>query len=338
MRHNYIFKPTHCLMCRFKYIIKNQFKRTMENIIYIMNILVTGGAGFIGSHLCKKLVELNYNVVIIDNLNNGNINNISTIINKIKFIKKDICTVNIDSIIKEYSIDMVYHLAAQISVINSIKDPINDINNNIITTIKILESCKKNNVKKFIFSSSGGAILNNNNNRKPLSPYGINKNIVKDYLDYYSYNYNMTCIEVLLSNVYGENQNDKRENCAAIPLFINKILNNEKISLYNNGENIRDYIYVKDVVDIFIKLLDYDKTDSIIVSTRIGTSNKELVDNIIKIIGKESKIKYEEKRRGEIEVSILNNEDTIQKFKWKPQYSLHDGLIRTIPFYVNKNS
>ena len=307
----------------------------MENIIYIMNILVTGGAGFIGSHLSKKLVELNHNVIIIDNLNNGNIINISTIMNKIKFIKEDIITTNIDSIIEEYSIDMIYHLAAQISVINSIEDPINDINNNVLTTIKLLESCKKNNVKKFIFSSSGGAILNNNN-RKPLSPYGINKNVIKDYLDYYSNNYNIKCIEVLLSNVYGENQNDKRD-CPAIPLFINKILNNETITLYNNGKNIRDYIYVKDVVDIFITLLDYDKTDSIVVSTHIGTSNKELVDHIVKIIGKETKINYENKRKGEIEVSILNNKDTIQKFKWKPQYSLHDGLIKTIPFYINKN-
>lgn len=300
-----------------------------------MNILVTGGAGFIGSHLCKKLVELNHNVIIIDNLSNGNIINIATIMNKIKFIKKDIYTTNIDSIIEEYSIDVIYHLAAQISVNNSIEDPVNDINNNVIATVKLLESCKKNNVKKFIFSSSGGAILSNNN-RKPLSPYGINKNVIKNYLDYYSNNYNINCLEVLLSNVYGEKQNDKK-NSPVIPLFINKILNNETITLYNNGKNIRDYIYIKDVVDIFIKLLDYDNTDSIVVSTHIGTSNKELVEHIVKIIGKETKINYENKRKGEIEVSILNNKDTIQKFKWKPQYSLHDGLIKTISFYINKN-
>lgn len=300
-----------------------------------MNILVTGGAGFIGSHLCKKLVELNHNVIIIDNLSNGNTINIATIMNKIKFIKKDIYTTNIDSIIEEYSIDVIYHLAAQISVNNSIEDPVNDINNNVIATVKLLESCKKNNVKKFIFSSSGGAILSNNN-RKPLSPYGINKNVIKNYLDYYSNNYNINCLEVLLSNVYGEKQNDKKSS-PVIPLFINKILNNETITLYNNGKNIRDYIYIKDVVDIFIKLLDYDNTDSIVVSTHIGTSNKELVEHIVKIIGKETKINYENKRKGEIEVSILNNKDTIQKFKWKPQYSLHDGLIKTISFYINKN-
>lgn len=300
-----------------------------------MNILVTGGAGFIGSHLCKKLVELNHNVIIIDNLSNGNTINIATIMNKIKFIKKDIYTTNIDSIIEEYSIDVIYHLAAQISVNNSIEDPVNDINNNVIATVKLLESCKKNNVKKFIFSSSGGAILSNNN-RKPLSPYGINKNVIKNYLDYYSNNYNINCLEVLLSNVYGEKQNDKKSS-PVIPLFINKILNNETITLYNNGKNIRDYIYIKDVVDIFIKLLDYDNTDSIVVSTHIGTSNKELVEHIVKIIGKETKINYENKRKGEIEVSTLNNKDTIQKFKWKPQYSLHDGLIKTISFYINKN-
>lgn len=277
-----------------------------------MKILVTGGAGFIGSNLVDSLVEKGNEVFIVDDLSSGNEKNINK---KAKFFNCDISNKNeLRKIFKETKPEIVFHLAAQIDVRISTEEPERDASVNIIGTINVLDLMKEFKSKKIIFSSSGGAIYgevekpaDENFEKNPESCYGISKYAGEFYIKFFSKNYGFDYTILRYGNVYGERQSVKGE-AGVVAIFINKMLNNQECTLYGYGKMFRDYVYVKDIVESNVLSLEKGKNKIY----NVGTGENKSVLDVFETIKKhfpdyDLQPRFEEKRRGEIVKSILDN-------------------------------
>lgn len=304
------------------------------------DILCTGGAGFIGSHVVDRLIDNNHNVTVIDNLYTGIFKNINK---KAHFIKANIRDlIELETKTKSSRFDYIFHLAAQINLRESIKTPAFDAQNNIIGTLNVIHLSKllgkdgKN--AKIIFASTGGAIYSPKeklpwsefSKAKPESPYGVAKLSSEHYLRVLSPN----SVSLRLSNVYGPRQNPKGE-AGVIAIFLDKMLKNEPITIYGDGFQTRDFVYVDDVVDAFmISMNSYVKG-----VYNVGTSERTDVDTIAKqlmklIPGDRATIKYEPEIPGELKHSSLSYHKIMASHGWRPKTSLYDGLKSTIDYYI----
>jgi UDP-glucose 4-epimerase len=311
----------------------------------VMKILITGGAGFIGSHIADALIE-NNRVVIIDNLSSGRLENLSQLKgNKnFKFINLDIRDKEkIDNLFLDEGFDCVFHLAAQINVRESVKNPREDAEVNLIGLLNILEACVKNKVKKFIFSSSGGAIYGDGvkiptpetEKESPISPYGIAKLCSEKYLHYYNKQFGLDWTALRYSNVYGPRQNPKGE-AGVVSIFINKILSGEQPVINGSGEQTRDYVYVEDVVSANILALKKNLNGIFNVGTGKEIDVNELFLEVVKLLGFDFKEIHGAGLAGEQMRSCLNF-DKIKKFGWIPEYDLEKGLRKTVDWFKENN-
>ena len=286
------------------------------------NILVTGGAGFIGSHLVNKLVKENYNITVIDNLYKGKKENISNI-NKIKFVKADIRNFDLlKDITKDQ--DIIFHLASQSDVRGATKNPDYSFSSNVIGTYNVLQSAKINNVKKIIFSSSrevyGNAQYLPVDEKHPINPfnlYGATKASSEHLCNIFKNNFGLNIIIFRLANVYGHNDVGR-----VIPIFIDKIKNNESLPIYG-GKQILDFVWIDDVINIFFDSIENNKylNDIFNIGSGIGTSIGELSKLMIKISNKKIKIKKLPRFEEEVDNFIAD----IKKIGVKPIY-INDGL------------
>jgi UDP-glucose 4-epimerase len=300
-------------------------------------ILVTGGAGFIGSHLVDELISLGFDVLVIDNLSSGSKNNLN---NRAEFLKKDICDEDIETVIKKYSPSFIFHLAAQIDVRKSLADPLWDEGINIRGTLNLLEAATKTKIKKFIFSSTGGAIYGEAKYAdeellpRPLSPYGVAKLTCEHYLRVYSKWKNVTFTSLRYGNVYGPRQDPNGE-AGVVAIFCDQLIRGKKSILYGYGSMVRDYVYVSDVVRA--NILSMDRGDGEIYN--IGTGKPTTVNEIFSILkdisGKDSKPDLAEAREGEISEVYLNCEKAIKELKWKPEVTLIYGLKETFKWFFS---
>jgi UDP-glucose 4-epimerase len=299
-----------------------------------IKVLVTGGAGFIGSHLTDRLIEKGYKVVVIDNLSTGRKENLNP---KAKFYKIDICSPKIRDIFYKERPRAVFHLAAQINLRKSVEDPIWDAKTNILGSLNILENCKNFDVKKIIFSSTGGAIYGDAKiiptpescPEYPLSPYGIAKLTVDKYLNYYYKVFRLPYVSLRLANVYGPRQNSKGE-AGVVAIFIEKILKGIQPMINGSGRQTRDFVYVEDVVKA--ALLAFKKNKVGIFN--IGTAKETNVNNIFRRIKKLTYSNCKEihsfGKSGEQKKSCLDFSKAKKQFGWKPNYDLDSGLKRII--------
>ena len=301
-----------------------------------MNILVTGGAGFIGSNLVDRLIGKGDKVVIIDNLSTGKIENVR---NGAKFYQLDICNKKIVDVFKKENIDIVYHKAAQVDVQKSIENPIFDGNVNILGTINILEACKATNAKKIIYSSSAAVYgdpkylgIDEEHPINPISYYGISKYTPENYMRMYNELYNIDYTILRYSNVYGIGQESKGEG-GIIDIFIKKLLKGESPIIFGDGSITRDFIYVEDIVEANIKALNRGSKEVFNIGTGKETSIKKLFHMIKNIMDIDIKVKYGKERKGDIKNSFFNINKAKEKLGWTPQYRLKEGLIKTIKYY-----
>lgn len=296
-----------------------------------MNICVLGACGFIGSHITDMLINIGHNVVVIDYLTTGNINNLNP---KAVFIQRDINN-NLSDIFDQYKFKYVYHLAAQINLRKSIEDPLFDAQTNISGSLNILNEAKRIGAK-VIFTSTGGAIyspmnslpLDENSTIDPQSPYGLSKFTIEKYLEMYNKLYGLEYCILRLANVYGIRQNTNGE-CGIVSILINNALNNKQTTIYGRGDATRDYINVEDVVSAAILAMKLNGIYN--VSTNIATS----VNKLIKIVNKKIKydnIAYAPKIKGELMHSRLCS-DKLQYVGWKPTIDIEAGINSTIDFY-----
>lgn len=301
-------------------------------------ILVTGGAGFIGSHLADSLVEKGNFVFVIDNLSTGLKENVNE---KAVFYKADIRDVGeISKIFKKEKFDYVFHCAAQINVRHSIENPLEDAKTNILGSLNIIENCVKNNVKKIIFSSTGGAIYgadckipsSETEIAKPESPYGIAKLTIENYLDFYKKIYGLDYAALRYSNVYGPRQNSNRE-AGVISIFMNNIFSGKQLVINGSGNQTRDFIYVKDVVRA--NLFSLKGLSGIY---NVGTGIETSVNDIVEMIDKYFDINVSKINGPEINGELMRNCLNIEKLKkegWKPEYDLNKGIHETWNWFKN---
>ncbi|MDR1695230.1 MAG: NAD-dependent epimerase/dehydratase family protein [Endomicrobium sp.] len=303
-----------------------------------MKVLVTGGAGFIGSNISDALIENGHKAVVIDNLSSGKKENLNK---KAKFYKADIIDeAKIKAIFKKEKPDAVIHCAAQIDVRKSVAEPKYDANINILGSINILSACVENKVKKILFASSGGTIYGECGSKapdekafaNPLSPYGIAKHSVENYIKFYSEIYGLKYTIFRYANVYGLRQDPKGE-AGVIAIFALKMLNNEAVTVFGDGKQMRDYVYVSDVVNANMAALK--KADNQILN--IGTNKAVALNDIVKIMSRLSKTDkkavYKPKRAGELFKSFLNAKKAGKLLNWRPKVSVEEGIKKTLDYF-----
>ncbi len=306
-----------------------------------MKILVTGGAGFIGSNIVDALIEKKHKVVIVDNLATGNIKNVNK---RAKFYKVSVCDKKkIDDIFKKEKIDIVIHHAAQLDVRKSVEDPCFDADVNIKGALNILEACKNTKVKKIIFASSGGTIYGECKTKapdeksfaNPLSPYGVAKLSVEHYIKAYSALYGLKYTILRYANVYGPRQ-DVNGEAGVVAIFIGKMTANKEVFVFGNGKQLRDYVYVKDVVSANIKSLTKGNNEIINIGTQKTFSVNQLVKELSLITNYKNKPVFKPKRNGELFKSFLNISKAKKVLNWTPQVSIKEGLKNTVDYFINK--
>lgn len=293
-----------------------------------MRSLVTGGAGFIGSHLADALVARGDEVHIIDNLSTGFLHNVPRMA---KLHIADICFP--DRVFREVQPEAVYHLAAQADVRKSLRRPAKDATTNLIGTIRILEAAREADAK-IVFASSGGAGYGESvepavetDVLAPLSPYGTAKLCAEQYIATWARLYGTQHVSLRFANVYGPRQDPSGEAGVAM-IFMNLIKQGRPVTIFGDGSQVRDYIHVSDVVDAVIKAMD--ATGPVYnVGTGTGTTLNGLYDEISRITGNTLPPAYAPPRLGELHTCILNPALARDELAWKPQHTLAAGLQDT---------
>ncbi len=306
-----------------------------------MKILVTGGAGFIGSNIVDRLTKEGHEVVVIDNLSTGKLENLNK---KAKFYKLDIGSPQTKAVFNKEKFDVVYHKAAQIDVQKSINDPIFDGDVNILGTINILEACKETNVKKIIYASSAAVYgepqylgIDEKHQINPSSYYGISKYTPENYIKTYSKYYDLSYTILRYANVFGIKQDPKGEG-GVIAIFMDKFFKGEAPTIYGNGSATRDFIYIEDVIDANIKALYKGNGDVFNIGTGKATSIKELYHMMKKLMKSDIGVQYGPDRKGDIKESYFNVGKATEKLGWIPTYNIVEGLDKTINHYKPRES
>jgi UDP-glucose 4-epimerase len=245
-----------------------------------------------------------------------------------------------DIIFETHHFDYVFHLAAQISVPESVENPKKDAEINILGTLNILSLSVKYGIKKIIFSSSGGAIYGENAPipttedycPNPISPYAISKLACEHYIKFFSKEFSLDYTILRYSNVYGPKQTPKGE-AGVVAIFTENMLNNQEVTIYGTGEQIRDFVHVYDVIQANILSLDRAKNEIINISTNETTSINELFKIMKEEINYKKTPIYQQKRPGDLEVSVLSNEKAKEILNWQPSFNLKKGVKNTIEWY-----
>lgn len=303
-----------------------------------MNVLVTGGAGFIGSHIVDMLISEGHNVSIIDNLSHGNISNINK---KATFYQFDICDKSIATVFEKEKPEIVIHEAAQIKVPKSVEDPIHDANVNIIGSINILECCKNFNVKKIIYPASAAIFgepkylpIDENHPLDMISGYGVSKHTVEHYLKIYKTLYDIDYTILRYSNVYGPRQDSSGEG-GVVAIFTEQLLNDMIPTIFGDGSSTRDFVYVKDVAKANILAMNSDKIGIYNVCTNLKISINDLFNKMNTIMNKSILPIYATERKGDIAHSYMSYDKISKEIGWRPEYTLDKGLIETLKYSID---
>ncbi len=307
-----------------------------------MKILVTGGAGFIGSHVVDAYQKLGHSIAIIDDLSTGRERNINA---HSKFYRVDIRNSGeVEEILKRERFDLINHHAAQMDVRRSVTDPAYDASVNIIGALNLLESAVKTGVSKIIFASSGGAIYGEQDYfpadelhpTRPISPYGVAKLTTENYLFYYKAVYGLDSVCLRYANIYGPRQNPEGE-AGVVAVFTNKMLRGQQPVINGEGTQTRDYVYVGDVVQANVLALNAKGSDVFNVGTRIETDVNQLFSLLKKHVGVSIEERHGEQKKGEQLRSALNYAKIANALGWKPSVSINDGLKTTVEYFKKEH-
>jgi UDP-glucose 4-epimerase len=308
-----------------------------------VNILVTGGAGFIASHIVDSYVQLGHDVTVLDNLSTGRKKNLNP---RAKFVQQDLRDAEaMRTLFARQKFEVVNHHAAQIDVRRSVSDPVYDASVNILGVLTLLEECVKNGVKKVIFASSGGAIYgeqdyfpaDEKHPTRPISPYGIAKLTTEHYLFYYKTVYGLDYVSLRYANVYGPRQNPEGE-AGVVAIFTTRMLAGQPAVINGDGKQTRDYVFVGDLVRASVLALDHNGSDVF----NIGTGRESDVNTVFRILNKETGSPCEEQhgpaKKGEQMRSVLDTRKIASALGWKPTVSLEEGLARTVDYFRKESA
>ena len=304
-------------------------------------ILITGGAGFIGSNLTEYLIKNNEDIVIIDNFTTGKKENLEAFEDKITIYKGDIR----DEVLVEKAlkgVDAVVHLAAIPSVIESVNNPPKVSDNNIMGTIALFDViAKKSNGKKIVQASSSAIYgdikempIVETAGYDPLSPYAIDKVVQELFANFYSETYGIDIVSLRFFNVFGPKQDPKSVYAGVIPIFVSKLVNNESPIIFGDGLALRDFIFVEDIAQgIYKSLISKNKGHRVYnLGTGKGTTINELAETLMDLMNKKLPIIHKEKRAAEVEKSLSNMGRATAEIGFKSQYTLKEGLNQLLDF------
>jgi UDP-glucose 4-epimerase len=303
-----------------------------------MKILVTGGAGFIGSHIVDAFLGLGHEVSILDNLSTGRESNINP---KARFFKADIRdTEFVEGLFRREGFDVLCHEAAQMDVRRSVTDPVYDASVNIVGVLTLLECCQKYGVSSVLFASSGGAIYGEQeyfpadeaHPTRPISPYGVAKLTTEHYLYYYQQVYGIQSVCLRYANVYGPRQNPEGE-AGVVAIFTSRMLRNEPAVVNGDGKQTRDYVFVGDVVRANVLALGYKGSGVFNVGTGVETDVNALFRHIRTLTGSRCEEMHGEAKKGEQLRSVLSNARLRSTLGWNVSVSLEDGLKNTVDYF-----
>lgn len=305
-----------------------------------MKILVTGGAGFIGSHVADALIQDGHEVHIMDDLSTGVRENLNP---AAKFFEVDIASPEAAEIVKREGYAVMSHHAAQLDVRKSVADPLFDARVNIMGSLNLLETGIRHGLKKFIFASSGGTVYgeqdyfpaDENHALRPVSPYGVAKLTVEKYLYYYHVANGLQFVNLRYANIYGPRQNPHGE-AGVIAIFANKILAGQQPTVNGDGLQTRDYVMVEDVVQANLAALRYDKSGSFNIGTAVETTVVELFDTINAELGNRFARIHGPAKAGEQRRSVLNPALAERDLGWKPQWKVSEGLKKTMAWFAGR--
>ena len=301
-----------------------------------MKILVTGGAGFIGSYVVDALIKKGHKVVVVDNLSTGK----RDYVNKdARFYESDI-TESISEIFTKEKPEVVIHMAAQVMLRDSLENPMFDAKTNILGTINVLEECRKNDVKRVVYTSTGGARVgepeylpvDEKHPLNPCSPYGISKHTAEHYVWMYKKLYDLDYLIFCFGNVYGPRDDPKCKRVTA--LFTQSMINNETPTIFGDGKQTRDFIYVLDLAEFIVDSLDKKPNHKLF---HLANGTQISVNEIFKILkdisGFKGEAKHTESIKGEVRDIVLDTSLAQKEFGWKPKHSFKDGLKETFEWF-----
>lgn len=301
-----------------------------------MKILITGGAGFIGSHIVDCLVDRGHDIAVIDNLSTGRIESLNQ---KAKFYNTDI-TQDLNEIFEAEKPEIVIHAAAQVMLRYSLENPIQDAQTNILGSLNVLEACRKNNVRRIVYTSTGGARygepeylpIDEKHPIFPTSPYGISKHTVEHYIEAYSKLHNLDYLIFCFGNVYGprDNLSSKR----VISLFCNSILKNESPLIFGDGNQTRDFLYVTDLANFIADSLNKNPEHKLFnLAEGKQVSVNELFRILKELSGFEGNAIYIDAVKGEVRDVLLDTSLAVRELGWSPKHDIKKGLKETFEWF-----
>ena len=314
-----------------------------------MHALVTGGAGFIGSTLVDRLLAEGHEVDVVDDLSSGSLTNLAearaTPGHRFTFHQLDIRDAAVADLIERRKPEVVFHLAAQIDVRVSVADPVLDAMINVIGSLNVLEGARRAGARKVVFASSGGTIygeppddelpFNEQCPQQPVSPYGVAKKVVSDYLFAYRRLHDLEFTSLALANVYGPRQ-DPHGEAGVVAIFAGRLLAGEDCKIFGDGSATRDYVFVDDVVDAFVKAADKGSGLVLNIGTGVETSTSELYNTMARVAQVDRSAEHAPARDGEVARSALDAGRAGTYLGWKPWTDLASGTSAVLEYFRTK--
>jgi UDP-glucose 4-epimerase len=305
-----------------------------------LKILVTGGAGFIGSHLVDALTERGDEVVVVDNLSTGCRENVNP---QTKLYELNIGDQGLAEVFDLERPDIICHHAAQIDLRRSVTEPLFDAQENILGSLNVIVNSVHYRVVKFIYASSGGAIygepqslpVDENHPINPVSQYGVSKHTVEHYLHLYALQYGINCVVLRYANVYGARQNPFGE-AGVVAIFARQMLEGKQPTMFGPGNKTRDYTHVSDVVAANLLAMERGTNAICNIGTGVETSDQEIFDAVAEAVGYDNPPLYTSVRPGEVQRMCLDWSRAERELGWHPTLSLKEGIIKTVAYFKDK--
>jgi UDP-glucose 4-epimerase len=302
-----------------------------------VRILVTGGAGFIGSHVVERLLSREHHVTVLDNLATGRRENVPE---GVDLLERDVRDRDLPGVLGRVAPEAVIHLAAQMDVRRSVADPAHDADVNVVGAVNLLEAARRAGTRRFVFASTGGAVygepdampVTEEHPCRPLSPYGASKLAFEGYLRTYHDLHGTSAVVLRLSNVYGPRQ-DPHGEAGVVAIFSLRCLSGRPCTIFGDGTKTRDYVYVGDVVDAFERSLGRDGFGIYNVGRGVEVSDGEVFATVRRAAGSEAAPVHAERRAGEIERICLSSARARRELGWEPQTDFATGVGLAVSFY-----
>ena len=303
------------------------------------SVLVTGGAGFVGSHLADRLLEQGLHVAVVDNLSSGRREYLDS---KISFHQLDIGAAELADVFRQEKPQVVFHLAAQASVARSVADPEEDSRVNVMGTLNLLRMCSRFGVDRFVYSSTGGALYGDPTQLpctethaiRPVSPYGASKHAAESYVHAYGALAGFKYTILRPSNIYGPRQDPYGE-AGVIAIFTQRMLEKKEVTIFGSGAQERDFVYVGDVIEAYLKALEQEANEEYNIGAGYGTSVNEIFDMLAEATGYKERPVYGPPREGDVFKISLDSSKAESLLGWSPQVDMATGLKLTVDYHRN---